>query len=129
MKSKLFGIIILLFIIFLTGCSNSDDSNINQDGKTLALGKYKTKEDRFAYVELMEDNKFVFNYSSSSSYKPSGIYEIKDNQLKLTSSESHDNYIFIIDNQTIQFDQGLSSPLQSNKLSTNLDGAIFELPD
>ena len=118
MKKQIYVVLMLVLILSFTfACSKPESTD-------LELGKYvsNTPSDiSVPFVELQEDNKFVFEYSALSSYLPVGTYEIKDSQLILKADDH--KYMFDIKKGKLVFKEKDSTPLA---LSDVKDGTVFE---
>jgi len=78
------------------------------------------------YVELKENNEFLFMYSTVSSYLPIGTYKIKDDILTLATRDKKNTYVFKIENGSLVFQADLSSEIpQYNGWNSVIDGDIF----
>jgi hypothetical protein len=103
MKFEKILMFIMLSLLFLSGCVQN---------KTLALGRYVMKDaeiEDFAWVELEEDNRFTFNRHIATSYRPTGVYTIENNQLTLKVN-AEEFYVFRIVNKTLVFESEGSIP-------------------
>lgn len=105
--------LLLLIVFSLVSCSQSRGSSENHNSNTtLSMGTYilQTNENRSSFlpsIVLKEDGSFTFTFSPLMSTIPSGTYNIKDNQLILSSEvegKPTSIYIFNIDNGTLIFD-------------------------
>lgn len=85
------SVILILFLIVLSyalvGCSKSSKMNRQQ----VSVGTYvmqESKEPVKPFVSLEDNNKFIFTYSAlSSSYIPSGSYEVDNDILTLKTED------------------------------------------
>jgi len=115
--------LIIIFLCLSVGCSdNRDTSNSN-----LAIGNYQfqgTDESLKPFVNLKENNEFVFVYSAISSYIPVGTYEINQDNLILTTDDGKYEYVFKIKNNTVIFNKEASDSYIGDSLK---DGAVFIL--
>ena len=113
MKKIICIMLLLLIVSSLVSCSQSRGSSENHNSNTtLSMGTYilQTNENRSSFlpsIVLKEDGSFTFTFSPLMSTIPSGTYNIKDNQLILSSEvegKPTSIYIFNIDNGTLIFD-------------------------
>lgn len=126
MKRNLFLIIALS--CFLCGCSSQNKDN------TLALGKYEMESSTSSmvthpFVQLKENQEFVFHYSDLSSYFTKGKFIVKDNSvLTLTTDDGLNVYTFNIKEKSIIFDENQSSEIKVYGEETPIqNGAKFVL--
>lgn len=89
--------------------------------------------DTHPFVQLNENQEFIFHYSALSSYYPYGKFEIQDKtKLILTTEDGLNVYIFLIQDNSIIFDANDSSEVQVYRGETRIpDGAkfVFVLPE
>ena len=88
--------------ILISACSSMSNN------KDLNLGKYVMQDGQyedFAWVLLEEDQQFEFNRGSNTSYRPRGIYSLKDNEVILTVNDD-EVYTFTIEDNNLIFKSG-----------------------
>lgn len=110
----------IIVTVMLVACSNSQDVMLPYGTYTLEASQDIIKPT----IELGKDKKFIFVFSSLSSYIGYGAYEIKDNHLELKTDDEKYTYVFDIVDKTLVFDVESSSEIA--ELTTILDGAIFK---
>ncbi len=96
-------IVVVILCLLLCGCSS----------KNIQKGTYKNNTEDYlneVWLMILDENQFRLSPSPISSYNVFGSYEIVDNQLILTDSES-DNiyYLEIIDENKLQLDSNKST--------------------
>ena len=104
LKLPIFICLLLTSVLLPTAC------NPQSKPKELATGKYvmqnETVED-WAWVLLKENYQFEFNRDMGTSYRPTGAYEVKDNELFL-KADAATKYKFEISEDQLIF-KGLVS--------------------
>lgn len=83
----------LLIVMVLSGCTRQ-----NQE---LALGRYMS-EDRFSWVILEENERFLFSRAIYDSYLPLGSYQVDGDTLILHVSDDEE-YLFTIESEKLIF--------------------------
>lgn len=80
----------------------------------------------------VHSNMFSFSYSAFSSYYPIGTYEIKGNELILSTSDGQNTYVFDIEEEGYAFNEKKSSVIPKYRYSADADpespvpdGALF----
>ena len=80
----------------------------------------------------VHSNMFTFSYSAFSSYYPIGTYEIKGNELILSTSDGQNTYVFDIEEEGYAFNEKKSSVIPKYRYSAGgeaespvPDGALF----
>lgn len=114
---KSYLILILLIIFLLAGCLSQGNSG------ELKLGKYvlyDTAKQEWAFVLLKEDSQFEFSRSITTSYNPTGSYEVKSDKLILNAGEK-EVYKFSIYGERLILEDDIGSLLPS--------GSVFEYKD
>lgn len=124
--------ILLISCVFLLSSCNSIKKDAN-----LPIGDYLMEESEEIIkpvVSLQGDNKFVFNYSPLSSYYNHGCYEVDGDNLILKTEDGMYKYVFQIGDNTLSFNEKLSSEISSYAESAGatftknvIDGSIFVL--
>ena len=96
---KLKFCILLVFLLFLYGCS-TDDATASP------IRTYVLEHSEFpftsAYLNLLEDNKFSFMLNPLSSFFPMGTYSVQGNRLILTVGDEI-AYVFSIEGDILIF--------------------------
>lgn len=114
---KLWKILVVFGLVFsLLSCASNNENSV------LAVGKYVLNENSLdeAWLIIKEGNVFEFNRGGALSYRPSGDYTIKKDQLILTANKD-EVYKFEIVNDTLKF-------LGNKDLEETLEtGSLFKL--
>ena len=96
-------ILVLILSLLLCGCSS----------KNIQKGTYKNDTEDYlneVWLMILDENQFRLSPSPISSYNVFGSYEIVDNQLILTDSESDNIYhLDIVDENKLQLNSNKST--------------------
>ena len=87
----------------LNGCSGKEVDN------DVMLGKYISSEDRFSWVTLEANNKFIITFNVTSSYIGIGDFSVADGMLTLNDTgikEEPKQYKFKINGDSLIFESG-----------------------
>ena len=111
----------LLLLLLFTGCAKEENTEPDMTGTY----KYEESTDVIKPAILLEDNsQFQFTYSALSSYRPIGTYEVDGEYLFLKTDDEKYEYVFVIKEDTLIFDDEKSSELPS--YANMPDGAVFK---
>jgi hypothetical protein len=110
MKNKIILILFILTIVLILVVFNS------RNGGGLKIGKYVyslSDSIDYSWIELSEDNTFIYSRGQAYSYRPTGKYEVQDDELILYTSDG--NVVFKIIGNKYNMLEILEDPL----LNTN----------
>lgn len=118
--------VILSVFIFLTGCSNDEQSSKNVEAVeigTVKVGEYLGQPYRitssFIPILTLENNgKFKFELGIGKSIE--GTYKVENNKLILTSSDGDESYTLNISNNILVIEEELPNYVKK--------GTNFKLP-
>ncbi len=109
----------VVLLILISGCTFQSRTGLLKEGKYVLSS---TQSADWAWVVLEKDNRFEFNRSMATSYRPSGAYRIEDNLLILYVNEDEMYRFTIEENQLIFLDGKYASSLIEK-------GAVFVYSD
>ena len=124
-KMLVLGIIILVLLVFLVGCSNEngavnpssnpaygpqqaliDPTHNNRLVLETYVASYVVRDGEVSStLILLNNNEFVLSGNEFISYQPSGTYRI-DNEKLLLMANDYEVYVFIIDDGKLIFESG-----------------------
>lgn len=117
----------------VTDACKSFDAVKGEDIKNTVVAKYsygESTEPVKPYIVLYDNGKFMFSYSSFSSYIPQGGYEYRGNYLILKSQrETPETYYFRVDGNKLVFDAKKSTPLPEFGIDGSDKPARSGVPD
>lgn len=102
---KKFFLILLIFLLWITGCTKSKPEYGVSDGV------YTSEQNSLVYIQFdVEKEEFTFDHTSYSSYLPHGNFECTDG--RITAKDEKGTYVFeILDDETIVFLKDLSTEI------------------
>lgn len=123
-------LLIAIFVVVLSSCVYSKKEPVLVKQVSLRIGTYYLQDAKegfpVPYIELKENQEFVFEYSPLSSTIPVGSYEMKEDNLILTNnSEKGEQYYFKIEEEKLIFDKEQSFELPIFARETIYDGVAF----
>lgn len=124
MKNKKYRFPLLAAVLFLITASvfyqvSRSDTDLELKVYTCADSKNPIPP----HLELLEDNRFLFTFSSLSSYLGYGTYQINGDTLVLSTDDGKYQYAFQIHKNTLIFDAEHSS--EEIWFGDFGDGAVF----
>lgn len=99
-------ILLMVVILLIFGCTFQRSSSLLKEGKYVFSDSQSINTSFIgAWIELKKNNRFEFNRSMATSYRPSGTYSIQDDILTLVVSDD-EFYHFKIEEDELVFVEG-----------------------
>ncbi|WP_461207787.1 hypothetical protein [Clostridium sp. DL1XJH146] len=128
MKRIWVSLIMILVLLFSTGCNSNNIPSTVKDG-TYVLEQTETDTGILPRITISSED-ISFTYDFLSSYLSIGTYKIEGNILTMTTNDEKYKYVFLIDSDKLIFQKDESSEvnLTDDRLRIKLtDNAIFKL--